>query len=239
MARGLPPSRPACRGRRRRPGPGRGERSRPRSYSRMTRRRRRGVRTLPRRPAPSRPVSPCRTSDGFTVAAVTVAAAVVGLVLEIRAEQYAGREDRRAAAQDRRDREGREEAYPDLVDFYATGSEVIVVNGSSRVMAMRLTLPASKVRWDLDLLRPCRQIAVPSGSLLRSMAVRQPALRLQEADLAQLRLEFKDPTSRAWIRSSGGAPARLDAWVPSGRPHLVSAEVWNVSAQDAPQCDGS
>ncbi|MFF9868081.1 hypothetical protein ACF1G0_22120 [Streptomyces sp. NPDC013953] len=175
----------------------------------------------------------------FTVGAVTVTAALAGLILGVRAELYAGRAEQRAAAEERRSKEEREKAYANLVDFYRMGSEVIVVNGSSRVMAMRFTLPASKTRWDLDLLQPCKQIAVPNKALLDSMAVEQPAVRLTEGDLAQLRLEFMDPMSKAWIRNSGGALARTDAWAPSGRPNLVSSEAWNVSAQDAPQCDGS
>ncbi|WP_345665575.1 hypothetical protein [Streptomyces venetus] len=182
----------------------------------------------------------------FTVGAVTVVAALVGLVLGIRAELYAGKEDQRAqkaeqraAAEERRSKEDREKAYANLVDFYRMGSEVIVVNGSSRVMAMRLTLPANKVRWDLDLLQPCKQIAVPNKALLDSMAVEQPSVSLTEGDLAQLRLEFMDPMNKAWIRNSGGALARMDAWGPSVRPNLVSSEAWNLSARDAPQCDGS
>ncbi|MFJ3928217.1 hypothetical protein [Streptomyces sp. NPDC090022] len=179
----------------------------------------------------------------FTVAAVTVVAALVGLVLGIRAELYAGRADeraeaaeRRAAAEEQRVRETREQEFAALVDFYWMGSEVIVVNGSSRVMTMRLMLPASKLSWELDFLQPCKQIAVPSRMLLASMAAKEPSVRLAEADLAQLRLEFKDPMDRAWVRSSGGAVARMDAWVPSGRPDLVSSEEWNASAQDSPQC---
>ncbi|WP_031079044.1 hypothetical protein [Streptomyces sp. NRRL S-118] len=175
----------------------------------------------------------------FTVGAVTVTAAPAGLILGIRAELYAGRAEQRAATEERRSKEEREKAYANLVDFYRMGSEVIVVNGSSSVMAMRFTLPASKTRWDLDLLQPCKQIAVPNKALLDSMAVEQPAVRLTEGDLAQLRLEFMDPMSKVWIRNSGGALARTDAWAPSGRPNLVSSEAWNVSAQDAPQCDGS
>ncbi|QWB21196.1 MULTISPECIES: hypothetical protein [Streptomyces] len=182
----------------------------------------------------------------FAVGAVTVVAALVGLVLGIRAELYAGREDQRAekaeqraAAEELRSKEDREKAYANLVDFYRMGSGVIVVNGSSRVMTMRLTLPANKVSWDLDLLQPCKQIAVQNKALLHSMAVEQPSVSLAEGDLAQLRLEFMDPESKAWIRHSGGALARMDAWVPSRRPNLVSSEEWNVSAQDSPQCDGS
>lgn len=182
----------------------------------------------------------------FVVGAVTVMAALAGLILGIRAELYAGREDQRAekeeqraAAEESRSQEDREKAYSNLVDFYRMGSEVIVVNGSSRVMAMRLTLPASKVTWDLDLLQPCKQIAVPNKALLDSMAVEEPSVHLTEGDLVQLRLEFMDPMSKAWIRNSGGALARMDAWAPSGRPNLVSSEAWNMSAQDAPQCDGS
>ncbi|MFF7309042.1 hypothetical protein [Streptomyces sp. NPDC008137] len=175
----------------------------------------------------------------FAVGAVTVAAALVGLILGIRAELYAGREDQRAAAEERRSKEDREKAYANLVDFYRMGSEVIVVNGSSRVMAMRLTLPANKVRWDLDLLQPCKQIAVPNKALLDSMAVEQPPVSLTEWDLAQLRLEFMDPMGKAWIRNSGGVLARRDAWAASGRPTMVSSEAWNISAQDAPPCDGS
>ncbi|MEW2811253.1 hypothetical protein AB0929_29815 [Streptomyces massasporeus] len=95
------------------------------------------------------------------------------------------------------------------------------------------------VRWDLDLLQPCKQIAVPNKALLDSMAVAHPPVRLTEEDLGQLRLEFMDPMSKAWIRNSGGALPRMNAWAPSGRPNLVSSEAWNISAQDAPQCDGS
>ncbi|MFD8236186.1 hypothetical protein ACFV20_30440 [Streptomyces sp. NPDC059696] len=170
---------------------------------------------------------------------MTVVAALAGLILGIRAELYAGREDQRAAAEAARTKEDREKAYANLVDFYRMGSEVIVVNGSSRVMAMRLTLPRNKVTWDLDLLQPCKQIAVPNKALLDSMTVAEPSVRLVEGDLARLRLEFMDPMRKAWIRNSGGPLARMDAWSPSGRPNLVSSEAWNISAQDAPQCDGS
>ncbi|MFF9979139.1 hypothetical protein [Streptomyces erythrochromogenes] len=182
----------------------------------------------------------------FGVAAITVVAALVGLVLGIRAELYAGREEQRAQkaaqrleAEDKRAREEREKAYADFVDFYRTGLEVIVVNGSSRAMSMRLTLPASHARWDLDLLQPCRQIAIPHQVLLDSMAREQPALKLTEADFAQLQLEMMDPNGKAWIRNSGGPLASMSVWAPSGRPNLVSSEAWNVSAQKAPQCDGS
>ncbi|MFJ8596829.1 hypothetical protein [Streptomyces sp. NPDC093598] len=58
-----------------------------------------------------------------------------GLILGIRAELYAGREDQRAekaeqraAAEESRSKEDREKAYANLVDFYRMGSEVIVVN---------------------------------------------------------------------------------------------------------------
>lgn len=159
----------------------------------------------------------------FTVSAVTVVAALVGLILGIRAELYAGRADQRAAAVEHRSQEEREKAYANLVDFYRMGAEVIVVNGSSRVLAMRLTPPASKVRWDLDFLQPCKQIAVPNRALLDSKGVEQPSVSLTEGDLAQLRLEFVDPMNKAWIRNSGGALARLDAWAPSARPNLVSS----------------
>ncbi|MFI8263905.1 MULTISPECIES: hypothetical protein [unclassified Streptomyces] len=166
----------------------------------------------------------------FAVAAVTVLAALAGLVLGIRSEQ-------RAVGEEQRAKEAREKAYADLVDFYRMGSEVIVVNGSSRVMAMRLTLPGSNVRWDLDLLQPCKQIDITNRSLLDSMAVEEPSVKLVEGDLAQLRLEFMDPMDRAWIRNSGGAVARTAGWKPSGRPLMVSSESWNSGAQAAPACD--
>ncbi|MFE9928658.1 hypothetical protein [Streptomyces sp. NPDC005533] len=179
----------------------------------------------------------------FAVAAVTVVAALAGLILGIRSELYAGREDQRAKKaeqravdEQQRANEAREKAYADLVDFYRMGSQVIVVNGSSRVMAMRLTLPGSHVRWDLDLLQPCKQISIANRSMLDSMAAEEPSVKLVEEDLAQLRLEFMDPLNRAWIRNSGGAVARTAGWQPSGRPFMVSSESWNSTAQDAPAC---
>ncbi|MFJ3640282.1 hypothetical protein ACIPRD_11075 [Streptomyces sp. NPDC090108] len=178
----------------------------------------------------------------FTVAAVTVIAALVGLVLGIRAEQRAGADERRTDATEQREKESREKSYADLVDFYRTDSGVIVVNGSSRVMDMRLTLPASRLTWDLDLQRPCKQVDIPNRELLDSMAGKQPSVRLTEADLAQLRLEFKDPAGRVWIRSSGGPLARLDTWRPSRLPNradIVNSEKWNARAEDAPQCGAS
>ncbi|MFE2481609.1 hypothetical protein, partial [Streptomyces sp. NPDC059389] len=151
---------------------------------------------------------------------------------------YAGREDQRAQKaeqravdEEQRAKGAREKAYADLVDFYRMGSEVIVVNGSSRVMAMRLTLPGSNVRWDLDLLQPCKQINITYRSLLDSMAAEEPSVKLVEGDLAQLRLEFMDPMDRAWIRNSGGAVARTAGWKPSGRPLMVNSESWNSRAQ--------
>ncbi|WP_030208773.1 hypothetical protein [Streptomyces sp. NRRL S-87] len=183
------------------------------------------------------------------VAAVTVLASLTGLFLGIRAEQRAGREEGRsdkaqlrADAQDRRDQEAREQAYADLVDFYRMASDVIVVNGSSHPVSMRLTLPASRLKWDLNLQQPCRQVAIPYREMLRSMSVEEPSVHLTEADLAQLRLEFRDPKGMAWIRDSGGPVARLTAWEPpgpQGRVDMVSSERWNVSAQDTRQCGGS
>ncbi|MFF1343962.1 hypothetical protein ACFVYT_40100 [Streptomyces sp. NPDC058290] len=185
----------------------------------------------------------------FSVAAVTVVAALVGLFLGIRAELRAGpierraeAEERRAVVAERRGQESREKSYADLVDFYRNDSGVIVVNGSSRVMDMRLTIPASRLTWDLDLQQPCKQVDIPNQELLGSMAEEQPSVHLTEADLAQLRLEFKDPMGKVWIRDSGGAVASLDVWKPSRRPgsaDMVNSERWNARAQTAPQCGGS
>lgn len=175
----------------------------------------------------------------FAVAAVTVVASLIGLVLGIRAEQRGDREDQRATKEEQYVREQREKAYTERVDFYRMGSEVIVVNGSSRVMTMRLTLPEGKAWWELDRLLPCKQIVVPNQVLLQSMASEQPSLKLAEGDLAQLRLEFIDPDQKAWIRSSGGVVARMDSWTPSVREGLVSSEAWNVRPESSPQCDAT
>ncbi|MEU9082604.1 hypothetical protein [Streptomyces sp. NPDC048357] len=180
----------------------------------------------------------------FAVAAVTVIASLTGLILGIRAEhlasradERAGREEQRVSREEQRLRDQREKAYTERVDFYRMGSEVIVVNGSSRPMTMRLSLPASRVWWDLDLLRPCKQIFIPNEVLLQSMAQEQPSLKLAEADLAQLRLEFIDPDERAWIRGSGGVVARMEKWTPAVREGLVSSEAWNLRPEPSPQCD--
>ncbi|MGW7456878.1 hypothetical protein [Streptomyces sp. NPDC054797] len=173
----------------------------------------------------------------FAVAAVTVIASLTGLILGIRAEHLASRADERAGREEQRLRDQREKVYTERVDFYRMGSEVIVVNGSSRPMTMRLSLPASQVWWDLDLLRPCKQIFIPNKVLLQSMAQERPSVKLAEADLAQLRLEFIDPDERAWIRGSGGVVARMEKWTPAVRAGLVSSEAWNLRPEPSPQCD--
>ncbi|WP_327364040.1 MULTISPECIES: hypothetical protein [unclassified Streptomyces] len=175
----------------------------------------------------------------FAVSAITVVAALVGLVLGIRAELHAGREEQRAEKAEGLAKDTREKVYANLVDFYREGSVVHVVNGNSRAIAMRLTLRESKVHWDLDLVKPCKAILIPNGSLLESMAAKEPSVKLTEDDLAQLRLEFMDPNHNAWGLISGGGPAKTESWKPSGRPNVVSVEEWNVRPEDSPQCDNS
>ncbi|MEU6865857.1 hypothetical protein ABZ924_21815 [Streptomyces sp. NPDC046876] len=182
----------------------------------------------------------------FAVSAVTVVAALVGLVLGIRAELHAGREEQRADREEQRAmrseslaEDTRAQVYANLVDFYRDGSVLTVVNGNSRVIAMRLTLPERQLRWDLDLVKPCKTLLISSSSLLSSIAVKEPSLKLTEDDLAQLRLEFMDPNHNAWERISGKGLTKTKSWEPTGRPNVVSTEEWNVDAKESPQCGKS
>lgn len=177
---------------------------------------------------------------GRTVAAiVTVAAAFGGLVLGCRAEQRDARAEQREINAEQREEEDQGRAYAERVDFYRSGSNVVVVSNSARVMSMRLVLRGRVgVWWDLNSIRPCSQITVPNTALFRSMALQVPGLpRLTEADLDGLRLEFEDPGGRSWIRTSGGAVSRSE-WKPdSAKVAWVDTERWSLAPKDSPDCE--
>ncbi|MEV0552332.1 MULTISPECIES: hypothetical protein [unclassified Streptomyces] len=176
---------------------------------------------------------------GRTVAAiVTVAAAFGGLVLGCRAEQRDARAEQREVNAEQREEEDQERAYAERVDFYRSGSNVVVVSNSARVMSMRLVLRGRVgVWWDLNSIRPCTQITIPNTALFRSMASQVPELpRLTEGDLGGLRLEFEDPGGRSWIRTSGGAVSRSE-WKPgSAKVAWVDTESWSLAWQKSPDC---
>ncbi|MFJ5546258.1 hypothetical protein [Streptomyces sp. NPDC093225] len=97
------------------------------------------------------------------------------------------------------------------MDFYWDDSVLRVVNGNSRVIPMRLTLPERKVFWDLDLVKPCKSLLIPDWSLQASMVAEEPSVTLTEGDLAKIRLEFMDPNGNAWERISGRGLTRTGA----------------------------
>ncbi|MER7762231.1 hypothetical protein [Streptomyces sp. NPDC097619] len=175
----------------------------------------------------------------FVVGAVTVLAALAGLVLGIRAELRSGREEQRVEAAERLAEEAREKVYADLVDFYWDGAVLHVVNGNSRVVPMRLALPDRKVFWDLALVKPCKELLVPRSALLASMAGEVPSVRLGAGELGSVRLEFMDPEGRVWERVSGRGLTRAEPWPPASRPPAVSAEEWNLRPEDSPRCGSS
>ncbi|MFC8662359.1 hypothetical protein [Streptomyces sp. NPDC057199] len=171
-------------------------------------------------------------------AIVTVAAAFGGLVLGCRAEQRDARAEQREINAEQREEEDQRRAYAERVDFYRFGSNVVVVSNSVRVMSMRLVLRGrAGVWWDLKFIRPCSEITIPNAMLFRSMASQVPELpRLTEADLDGLLLEFEDPDSRSWIRTSGGTVSRSE-WKPdSAKVAWVDTERWNLAPKDSPGC---
>ncbi|MFI1487825.1 hypothetical protein [Streptomyces sp. NPDC020747] len=185
--------------------------------------------------APERPI----VRIGRTVAAlVTVAAAFGGLVLGCRAEQRDARAEQREINAEQREEEDQARAYAERVDLYRSGSNVVVVSNSARVMSMRLVLRGRVgVWWDLNSIRPCTQITIPSTALFRSMASQVPELpRLTEADLGGLRLEFEDPDGRSWIRTGGGAVSRSERKPDSAKVAWVDTERWSLAPRKSPDC---
>jgi hypothetical protein len=163
-------------------------------------------------------------------AVITVIAALAGLILGVRAEQRAGREEERAAELGRK-------AFAEQVDFYRTPSAVVVMNGNPHPAQMRLFLPDRYVWWDLRSLEPCKQIKIPTSSLRASLRDQLPSTQVTDEELSSLWLEFQDPDGRSWARTGGGAPAP-SAWKPvSLGVHMVDLrESWNKAPEDAPIC---
>jgi hypothetical protein len=163
-------------------------------------------------------------------AVITVIAALAGLILGVRAEQRAGREEKRAAELGRK-------AFAEQVDFYRTPSAVVVMNGNPHPAQMRLFLPDRYVWWDLRSLEPCKQIKIPTSSLRASLRDQLPSTQVTDEELSSLWLEFQDPDGRSWARTGGGAPVP-SAWKPvSLGVHMVDLrESWNKAPEDSPIC---
>ncbi|MBB6081120.1 hypothetical protein [Streptomyces paradoxus] len=197
-----------------------------------------------------------------TIAAtvITVLAALGGLVLGIRAEQRAIKEEERAAQAEQRAKSEerraiRDEArardeqqqaserdkstYARRVDFYRDMNTLTVVNGSTRIMDVRLVLKDPEVWWDLQALPPCQQFDIPTGLLMSAMSAKEPWVRkhLTEQDLSRLRLEILDPNGKVWRRDSGGLVKQAEDWAqkPKG-VRLVSDEPWHMKPEKSPFC---
>jgi hypothetical protein len=197
-----------------------------------------------------------------TIAAtvITVLAALGGLVLGVRAEQRAIKEEKRAdqaeqrakseerrairaelrAKEEEQQASERDKAtYARRVDFYRYRNTLIVVNGSTRIMDMRLVLKDPDVWWDLQALPPCQQFDVPTALLMSAMSAEEPWVRkhLTEQDLSRVRLEILDPNGRVWRRDSGGLVKQAEDW--TGKPkgvRLVSDEPWHMKPEKSPFC---
>ncbi|WP_159043378.1 hypothetical protein [Streptomyces sp. NBRC 110028] len=170
---------------------------------------------------------------------ITVLAALGGLILGIRAEQRATKEESRAVNEEKEASVRDKSAYARRVDFYQHMSTLTIINGSSRVMDMRLVLRKPDVWWDLQALPPCQQFDIPTGLLKSAMSAKEPrvAKHLTDGDLSRLQLELRDPNGRVWRRDSGGLVARVGDW---GRPpkglRVVSSEPWNMGPEKSPYC---
>jgi hypothetical protein len=197
----------------------------------------------------------------ITATVITVAAALGGLVLGIRAEQRAVKEEtraveaeQRAKSEERRAIEAESRAkdeeqqaserdkstYARRVDFYRDMNTMIVINGSTRVMDMRLVLDDPDVWWDLQALPPCQQFDIPTGLLMSAMSAKEPwvSKHLTQQDLSRLRLEILDPNGKVWHRDSGGFVTEAEDWTqkPKG-VRLVSNEPWNMKPEKSPFCE--
>ncbi|MCX4657144.1 hypothetical protein ACTFBT_37520 [Streptomyces microflavus] len=164
---------------------------------------------------------------------LTVVAALAGLILGIRAEQRADREEKQAA-------EASQRAFAEQVDFYRTPSSIVVMNGNPHPAKMRLFLPRRRLWWDLRSLEPCKQIQIPTGSLRASFHDLFPSVQVTDEELSSLWLEFRDPHGRSWARTGGGALA-TSTWKPvSPGVHMVDLrESWSKAPEDAPICGAS
>lgn len=177
---------------------------------------------------------------------ITVLAALGGLILGIRAEIRATADEKRAVNEETRAVNAEKEAsardasvYARRVDFYQYMSSLTIINGSSRVMDMRLVLKKPDVWWDLQALRPCQQFDIPTGLLKSAMSAKEPrvAKHLTRRDMSRLQLELRDPNGKVWRRDSGGLVTQEGDW---GQPpkglRVVSSEPWNMRPEKSPYC---
>ncbi|KAB2588370.1 hypothetical protein [Streptomyces arboris] len=163
---------------------------------------------------------------------LTVIAALAGLILGVRAEQRADREEKQAA-------ELSQKAFAEQVDFYRTPSVVVVMNGNPHPAKMRLLLPSRHLWWDLRSLEPCKQIKIPTGSLRASLRNLFPSVQVTDEELSSLWLEFQDPEDRSWARTGGGALA-ASTWKPTSLGDMVDLrESWNKAPEVSPICGAS
>lgn len=163
-------------------------------------------------------------------ATITIIAALGGLILGVRAEQRADREEKRAA-------ELSQKAFAEQVDFYRTPSAIIVMNGNPHPAEMRLLLPGRRLWWDLRSLEPCKKIKIPIDSLRASLRIHLPSMQVTDEELSSLWLEFQSPDGRSWARTGGGALAP-STWKPASLGvHMVDLrETWNRAPEDSPIC---
>lgn len=181
-------------------------------------------------PEPDRPASSPGASESALVqigravtAALTVLAALGGLVLGIRAELRATDEAEQVDAK--------------MVSFYRTPTMITVLNGSNRVIAMRLSLEQPSVWWDLQAVLPCQKIDVPLALLKMSMSEAVPRVTVKDLDSNRLRLEFMDSEGRTWIRAGRGPLRRSASWEQSlTSVRMVSPEPWNAKPEETAAC---
>ncbi|MFJ8432113.1 hypothetical protein ACIQ9P_12545 [Kitasatospora sp. NPDC094019] len=175
------------------------------------------------------------------VGGMTFVAALVGLVLGIRAEGRASDDHGRAVEESHRAAEERDRAPVERTYFYETTTGVVIVNSSDRVMSMRLVLPQQNLWWGDVQPAPCRQVVIPFSSLLDSMKAAVPDASPDQADLARLQLEVVDPDGKVWRRPSAGAatPVPPGTTPPPGGGRLDYGEKWMADASGSPVCTAS
>ncbi|WP_189891711.1 hypothetical protein [Streptomyces xantholiticus] len=174
-------------------------------------------------PSPGSSESALVQTGRAVTAALTVLAALGGLVLGIRAEL--------------RTTEEAEQADAKMVSFYRTPTMITVLNGSNRVIAMRLSLEQPSVWWDLQAVPPCQKIDIPPALLKMSMSEAVPRVTVEDVDLNRLRLEFMDSEGKTWTRAGGGPLRRSAGWEQSlTSVRMVSPEPWNAKPEEAPGC---
>ncbi|MDT0470090.1 hypothetical protein [Streptomyces gibsoniae] len=163
-------------------------------------------------------------------AAITIVAALGGLILGIRAEQRADREEKAAAELSQR-------AFAEQVDFYRTPSTVVVMNTNPHPVEARLLLPGRHLWWDLRSLEPCKQIKFPIDDLRASMRVQLPKTQVTDEELSSMWLEFQDPDGKSWTRT-GTRDLVPSKWKPATRgvPLVDIGETWNKAPEVSPIC---